>query len=224
MANIARIENNKNLNGIEIYFSVYPITGTRETLKKNGFKWNHKKNCWYAKLTENTAGIAAIIADTTIFEYENIAKQAGETVKQINAKKEANKKTPVKKATKKNKYGVKIGDYFSITWGYEQTNVNFLQVIALVGETSVRVREVNPPIIEEEATGPMAADRVYKLDKTKLLEPATYSVFIKDQENGDIKRITDKYINRPHFHVGRSEELADLETGETVKCYESWYY
>lgn len=193
------IRANKKYNSLEVYFSEKPGEAIRTALKNLKFRWNKRIGCWY--------GFA---------EAEEV-KKACEGI-------QTTAKATTKKTAKANKYGVKVGDYFSTSWGYEQTNVNFFQVIALVGETSVRVREVNPPIIEEEATGPMAADRTYKLDKKTILEPAPYSVFIKDQENGDLKRLTDRYTNRVHFIIGRSEEIADLETGETTKTYESWYY
>ena len=35
---IATTKLNKDLNGIEIYFSVFPTEGTRNTLKKHGFR------------------------------------------------------------------------------------------------------------------------------------------------------------------------------------------
>lgn len=193
------IKLNTNFNSLEVYFEGKPAEAIRTALKALKMRWNPKKGCWY--------GFA---------DREEIDKACkGEKV---------TAKAPAKKAEKKNKFGVKVGDYFSISWGYEQTNVDFFQVIALVGETSVRIREVNPPIIEEEATGPMAADRVYKLDKTRILEPSHYSVFIKDQENGDLKRVKEGYYRdgRPIIDIGG--HLADLETGETAKTYESWYY
>jgi hypothetical protein len=193
------IRTNAKFNSLEIYFDGIPGANIRTALKALKFKWHKVKKCWY--------GFA---------DRETVEKACnGEKVK-APAKKKAPEKT--------NKYGVKVGDYFSITWGYEQTNVDFFQVIALVGEASVRIREVNPPIIEEEATGPMAADRVYKLDKTRILEPSHYSVFIKDQEKGDLKRVKEGYYRdgRPIIDIGG--HLADLETGETTKTYESWYY
>lgn len=55
---------------------------------------------------------------------------------------------------------------------YDQTNVDFFQVIAIVGKTSVRVREVYPRMIEENPTCGMAADRTYKMTN-ELLPPAT---------------------------------------------------
>lgn len=192
---------NTKFDSKEVYFDGMPSEAIRNGLKSFKFRWNPKKGCWY--------GFLGIDELKKILEGEKPEKAA--------------EKKPQPKKEKKNKYGVKVGDYFSIVWGYEQTNVDFLQVIALVGETSVRVREVNPPIIERDGVGAMAEDRVYKLDRSKLLPPAEHSVFINDQENGDLKRITDKYTSKPHFYVGSSEQLADLETGETVKMYESWY-
>lgn len=194
---------NHQFNSYEIKFDGKPADAIREALKALKFRWNPKKGVWYG-----------------FGEHDTITKACEGQQPATKATKPA---TKVAKPAK-NKYGVKVGDYFSISWGYEQTNVDFFQVIALVGESSVRIREVNPPIVEEEATGPMAADRVYKLDKSRLLEPASYSVFVKDQENGDLKRITTNGLNAPHFLIGRSGELATLETGETVKTYESWYY
>lgn len=193
------IKLNTNFNSLEVYFEGKPAEAIRTALKALKMRWNPKKGCWYGFANRE--------------EIDKVCK--GEKV---------TAKAPATKKEKKNKFGVKVGDYFSITWGYEQTNVDFFQVIALVGETSVRIREVNPPIIEEEATGPMAADRVYKLDKTRILEPAHYSVFIKDQENGDLKRVKEGYYRdgRPIIDIGG--HLADLETGETTKTYESWYY
>lgn len=37
---------------------------------------------------------------------------------------------------------VTIGDIFASSWGYEQTNVNFYQVISLHGKKTVTVRKI----------------------------------------------------------------------------------
>ncbi|HFW0262113.1 TPA: hypothetical protein ACIAR3_004285 [Salmonella enterica subsp. enterica serovar Waycross] len=37
---------------------------------------------------------------------------------------------------------VSVGDIFVSSWGYEQTNVSFYQVISLHGKTTVTVREI----------------------------------------------------------------------------------
>lgn len=38
---------------------------------------------------------------------------------------------------------VSVGDVFASSWGYEQTNVNFFQVISVHGKTTVTVRQIN---------------------------------------------------------------------------------
>ena len=86
MANIAVKKMNDAQNGVEIYFEVYPLTGTKSTLKKGGFRWNPKKGCWYAKQSPETINIADICEDTTITEYEQIAKQTDEEVMMISKK------------------------------------------------------------------------------------------------------------------------------------------
>lgn len=228
---IAKKELNNELNGVEIYFAVYPLKGTRETLKREGFKWNHKKGCWYAKQSPSTISTADVMVETSIDEYEAIANRTGEKVTKIQkaeAEQPTEKKT-TKKATKKevksNKFGVKVGDFFSASWGYEQTNVDFFQVIALVGETSVRVREVYPRMIEETGISGMSADRTYDLSNKELLPPAPHSVFIKDQEKGDLKRLKSwaaDGISNPQFYL---DSFADAHycSNATEKHYESWY-
>lgn len=81
MSYIAEKRENKELNGIELYFAVYPLDGTKQNLKKYGFRWNRKKACWYAKQNLDTLNFASICAETTTAEYEEIASRTGETVK-----------------------------------------------------------------------------------------------------------------------------------------------
>lgn len=121
--------------------------------------------------------------------------------------------------TRINKYGVRVGDIFCASWGYDQTNVNFFQVVALVGESSVRVREVNPTIIKEEATGPMAAHYTYVLP-LGILPAADRSLFIHDQVNGDTKRL--KNNGCPAFKVSSYAD-AMLCKGDTIRYYVPWY-
>ena len=135
------------------------------------------------------------------------------------------KKENQKKKTKPiNKYGVKVGDIFSASWGYEQTNVDFFQVIALIGTSSVRVREVYPQMTKETAVSGMSADRTYKLTN-ELLPPAQHSVFIKDQENGDLKRLKSYAADgksNPQFYLSSFADAYYCE-GDTITKYESWY-
>lgn len=198
---------NKELNGIEIRFDCKPISSTLESLKKSGFRWHRQKKIWYAKQTPESIELAQSITDG----------------------KEIKTGTTKEKAEKKNVFGVKVGDIFSASWGYEQTNNDFFQVIALVGEKSVRVREVNPPIVRRDPVSGVAEDRVYKITG-EILPPSPHSVFIKDQEKGDLKRIKPGYFqdeeeakNNCYFDIS-SYASAYKCNGETKKVYESWYY
>lgn len=208
---------NSALNGIEIAFPEKPSQNTLAALKTSGFRWHGKKKIWYAKQTPERLTLAQEITDR-----KEIAVTENQNV--INYNKKAKQKSE-----KKNIYGVEVGDIFSASWGYEQTNNNFFQVVALVGEKSVRVREVNPPIVSREATCGMAEDRVYKITK-EILPPTEYSVFIKDQKNGDLKRIKPGYDKdleeaKKHCYFDLSSYASAYKcNGETEKVYESWYY
>ena len=197
---------NNTFNSLEISFETKPSEQIINALKQLRFRWHNVKKIWYGYKDEETVRNA----------IENTGKE----------------NTPEKKKTtakeKTNKYGVKVGDIFSASWGYDQTNVDFFQVIALVGETSVRVREVYPQMIDEKPTCGMAADRTYKLTN-ELLPAASRSVFIEDQENGDLKRIKPGYHKDPeeaikncYFYLA-SFASAYKCNGETVTEYESWY-
>jgi len=120
---------------------------------------------------------------------------------------------------------VKVGDVFSCSWGYDQTNVDFFQVVALVGKNSVRLRQVCPVLVKDEAYGPMAADRTYAINEGEMLPARSHSVFIKDQVNGDVKRIQDGSYRdevRPCIKLS-SFAWAYPEKPGLTKHYESWY-
>lgn len=48
---------NENLKGIELYFESKPSQDIRTEMKENGFRWNSKKSCWYAKQSEKTISL-----------------------------------------------------------------------------------------------------------------------------------------------------------------------
>lgn len=201
------IAKNAQFNSIEINFTGKPSEAIREALKALRFRWHGVRRIWYGYTTEEAARAA----------IENAEKKQTKTSTKT-AKTEA-------KAAKVNKYGVQVGDLFECSWGYEQTNVDFFQVVALVGDSSVRVREVYPERIAESAVSPMSADRVYKLTRD-ILPAADRSTFINDQANGDLKRLKSfaaDGVSDPQFTVS-SYANAHICTGKTIKVYESWYY
>ena len=91
-------------------------------------------------------------------------------------------KTKDIKQTKNNYLGVKIGDIFSFSWGYEQTNINYFQVVGLKGTKQVIIKEIAYEVTE--TTG----FESYKVRacKDKFLKD---SQFIKDNTVGATKQV-----------------------------------
>ena len=195
------IQKNEAYNSLEISFEAKPSEETRNALKALRFRWHSVKKVWYGYTTE-------------------------EEVRAAIEGKKAESKPERKEEPRANKFGVKVGDLFHASWGYDQTNNDFFQVIALVGEASVRVREVNPVCEHAKAVCWAAEDRVFGTNTNgTLLPPAKSSVFIKDQEKGDLKRL------KSYAADGKSNPLFSISTfanaylcsGDTQKVYESWY-
>lgn len=203
------ITENKQYNSIEINFNEKPNETIRNNLKELRFRWHNVKKVWYGYASKEDI-LRAIETNETNDQHEQKQSVQHET----------------EKKTKKNYFGVKVGDLFHASWGYEQTNNNFFQVIELVGEKSVRVVEVNPPMMKEEAVCSMASDRTFKTKNVGLLPPVERSVFINDCEKGDLKRL------KSYSKDGKSNPQFILSSfanayycgSDTMKVYESWYY
>lgn len=88
----------------------------------------------------------------------------------------------IAKKEQKNYLGIKVGDIFCFSWGYEQTNINYFQVVTLKGTKQVVIREIAYEIIE--TTG-FESHKV-KPCKNKFLER---SQFIKDNTIGAVKQV-----------------------------------
>lgn len=201
------ITNNTEFNSIEIMFEGKPSEEVRDALKALRFRWHGQKKVWYGYKDEQTVRAAI----------------EGKSQPMTAHKDRSTKST--KPAEKSNKFGVRVGDMFYASWGYEQTNVDFFQVVALVGELSVRVRQVYPPMVRSEAISSMSQDSTYSISRD-ILPPADHSVFIEDQEHGDLKRLKSYDADgksHPQFNLSSFANAYFCEPGEK-KCYESWYY
>lgn len=204
------ITKNPAFNSLEITFTDKPSEAVRDALKGLRFRWHHVKGIWYGYADEDAVKAALSAADAS--PVQNTAPTATQV--------------PKAPAAPVNAFGVKVGDLFHSSWGYDQTNNDYFQVVALVGKSSVRVREVYPVCEKAEPTGPMAEDRtVCTNTHGKLLPPASYSVFIKDQEHGDLKRL------KSYAKDGKSDPCFTLDsfasaylcTSDITTVYESWY-
>ena len=201
---------NEQYNSLEVTFDAKPDSSVIAALKALRMRWHAKKACWSGFATREQ--IESAINGTQ--------PEQTEPAPPSKTRKPAKQADPVKRT-----HSVKVGDLFYTSWGYEQTNVDFFQVIELRGASSALVRQVCPELEEEAGVSSMAADRSYKIP-SDLLPPARSSVFISDQEHGDLRRIQiSKYNGQPYFKVGRPGHYQDTAYPyDGRKLYESWYY
>lgn len=113
----------------------------------------------------------------------------------------------------KNYLGVKIGDIFHYSWGYEQTNVNYFQVVELKGTKQVIIKEIS-----YETTETTGLDS-YKVKPCKDVFLKD-SQFIKDNEIGAVKQVKGLkngtiYINIESFGFCRLWNGQD----DVMTCY-----
>lgn len=186
------IVRNQEKNGIELYFNAKPKSEILRLLKDNHFRWHSSKRCWYIKYSEMAMKVVELINEGKI---KNVSH---ETLKQ------------------ENELGIKVGDVFYASWGYEQTNIDFFEVVALKGKTQVVIKEVALEVDKEEGISGMSRDVSFKTNKTRILDR---SVFIKDNEKGMIKKVCGTKEN-PYLSFDYG--LAKKYHGQ--KLYESWYY
>ena len=205
------IVKNKEKNGIELYFGDKPAIEILEQLKQNGFRWHRYKKCWYAKENEVRNELAQKILDIV---GKSIVNKIGNN--KIGNNKIGNKIT---EKAQENYLGVKVGDIFYMSWGYEQTNVDFFRVEALKGKTQVVLKEVKLKMIEDKATSWASADRVYDKSKFTYVEKTT---FVKDNNVGMTKKVCGTKEN-PYINM-TSYANAYLCKQDKIKTYESWYY
>lgn len=175
---------NHELKGLEVSFDRKPSVAVLETLKANGFRWHRAKRLWYAKET---------------------AKR----VEVLNALSSKNTVKPQEKDTVvENKYGVKVGDIFLLSFGYSMTLYDFFQVVS-VTESSCRVVEINAPCTHGDPMQPR-----YKAELGKKYAPKANSMWIKDQAKGDLKRVT---VRNGYMHIAIGEYWAYPYDGREVE-------
>lgn len=183
---------NNEHNGIELYFGGKPNKNIIDMLKANKFRWHNVKKCWYAKNTENNMQVAENINNGKIEIIEN-------------------------KKVEENELGIKVGDIFYMSWGYEQTNVDFFRVKALRGKTQVILQEVNLEITQDKCVSGMSADRKYNGRNYSLVKN---SCFVEDNENGIVKKVLGTKEN-PYINM---TSYANAYKYDGQELYESWYY
>lgn len=121
----ATLKLNSEFNGIEIYFDNYPGKEIINKLHEMKWYWHKVKKCWYSKQTEENLNFAKTICNDTDTEITEIK--------------------PVE-----NVHGVKVGDIYYTSWGYDMTIVNFFQVISVTAKRA-KLKEINSKVVDGSA-------------------------------------------------------------------------
>ena len=200
-----KVNLNKKLNGIELIFQEKPATEILTMLKGNGFRWHRQKKLWYAKVTDERK---AFVKELQKANTEIISVPNNVSVTPTNTKA---KKQPV------NKYGVKVGDMFCDIWGYEQTNVDFYQVVDLKGSTTVVLKPV-------KKNARMIGDMSYMVSPIKddFLEGKYKTRLMTNGEETIQRRVKD--IGNNSIYAGSGSEALSLMCDITSEINETHYY
>jgi hypothetical protein len=62
-------------------------------------------------------------------------------------------KAELKKAKSKIQEAIKVGDIFCYSWGWEQTNINFYQIISRKGKSTAVIRPINLESVNDTSWG-----------------------------------------------------------------------
>lgn len=191
-----KINMNKELNGVELSFSQKPDIRILDTLKAAGFRWHRVKKLWYAKKSEKILQVIAELKENptgTVMDDE--------------------KKTTNTESEKENLDGVQIGELYVASWGFEQTNLSFFQVVKVSSHNAWFI-EVAPEVKEESEVS-WGSRTVSFMTDGGMLAPINTSTFIKDQLRGDRKSTKSGTIKLTDYAYAHRYDGSGL--------YESWY-
>lgn len=110
---------NSQLNGIELVFAEKPAEEIREQLKALGFRWHRQKKLWYAKKTAERMALAEKLSSG------NIATETASAPAEIVSK-----------------YGIKVGDILTGSWGYNMTVAEAYKVTRIVSPCKVELLKI----------------------------------------------------------------------------------
>lgn len=128
---------NSQFNGIELTFAGKPAEEIREAMKAAGFRWHKQKKLWYAKNTAERLALAEKLSGDSA--------PAGTTP--ADSAPAAAKSEPV------SKYGIKVGDILTDSWGYSMTLVEMYKVTKIVSPCRVEIVEIGSDLISADRGG-----------------------------------------------------------------------
>ena len=105
------------------------------------FFWNEKKEypvcIVFSKKAKNKFWYYGFL------NYDSMMKKVEETISNAVSRKKTQEEY---KAKRNQPHTLKVGDILYASWGYDQTNIDFFKVVALVGKTQVKIIGVDTEI------------------------------------------------------------------------------
>lgn len=124
---------NPQFNGIELTFAGKPADDIREAMKAAGFRWHNQKKLWYAKQTAERLALAK--------------KLSGDHPETTAAPAQAAAAEPV------SKFGIKVGDILTGSWGYSMTIAEMYKVTKIVSACKIEIVEIGADLVSADRGG-----------------------------------------------------------------------
>lgn len=124
---------NNQFNGIELTFAGKPAEEIREAMKAAGFRWHNQKKLWYAKNTADRMALAEKLSGQ---------QAAPETAPAVAAGPEP-----------ASKFGIKVGDILTGSWGYNMTIAEMYKVTKIVSPCRIEIVEIGSDLISADRGG-----------------------------------------------------------------------
>ncbi len=83
-----------------------------------------------------------------------------QSLKMSGIRKNTKQKEIQKQERKAFKHDLKIGDILYSSWGYDQTNIDFYEVVEVVSDKSVKIREIAYRSVDSNGLHSMAGEKV----------------------------------------------------------------
>ncbi len=93
---------------------------------------------------------------------ENMQKYISEWVARLEEIKSYKGKVQEEKKIKRAnfKHELKVGDILYTSWGYDQTNIDFYQIVELIGKSTAKIRQIGEKIVGNEQGHSMSATKI----------------------------------------------------------------
>ncbi|HEM6529954.1 TPA: hypothetical protein U2E05_000868 [Streptococcus suis] len=119
-------------------------------------------------------------------------KAINERIKAFNAKRQQKTNKPmIEIKTTNNAAGYAVGDILYISWGYEQTNIDFYQVMKTT-KNSISILKIKSQTVEE-------VDYMVSEVKPSINEFASFDIFNENHNELKPKRVM---TNKQYQHIG----------------------